>query len=101
MIQHTELRDELLKKDSLPQLIECSEKLSGLAKQYLLECLWTLSFDKPTAEKLRENSQFILSLQNIPKPDSSNEPAKDGIYKMADGLLWNLVKGMNENIKTR
>ena len=92
--------------------------MNGLAKQYFLECLWTLSFHEEVAEQMRQNSEFILSLENIPKPEPnsnqenilrrstsfsnlrnsmtpvSKDVANNGIFKMADGLLWNLVKGI-------
>jgi hypothetical protein len=120
LVQHDELKNELLKQNALPYLLECSQKISGLSKQFLLECLWTLSFDKQTVEQIRQYSEFILSLQNIPKLAvnnnqentlhrsnsrlnnaliSSNEAANEGIYKMADGLLWNLIKGIIERQK--
>ena len=89
----------------------------GLAKQLLLECLWTLSFHEPFAQVMRENSALLVALQNIPPPtaaqaqsstirrsnsfstrriaraNTANEAISDGSYQMANGLLWQLNKG--------
>jgi hypothetical protein len=115
LVQHEHIKNETLKQNILPFLIKSYEKLNGLSKQFLLECLWTLSFNEQVAQQIRQDSQFILSLQNVPKPDVShppqnalrrsnsrrnnalytlNESAIDEMHKVADGLLWKLVKGL-------
>ncbi|CAF3376261.1 unnamed protein product [Rotaria socialis] len=116
LVKHEKIKKEILKQKALRFLIECSQKFNGLAKQFLLECIWTLSFDQQAAQQMRQNSDFISELKNIPistvsdnqennlrfcnsfsrRRNStvlpSNEVVNDGIHKMADGLLWNLVK---------
>jgi hypothetical protein len=117
LVQHEQIRNEILQRKTLAVLIEYYQKLKGLSKQLLLECLWTLSFNEQIAEQLREHPQFILSLENIPKSDGDitqqnvirrtnsyssrrnstatviDEVANNGIRKVADGILWKLVKG--------
>jgi hypothetical protein len=113
LVKYEQAKNEILKHNVVPFLIGCSHKLDGLSKQFLLECLWTLSFNKQAAQQMRENLQFIHSLQNIhtstignnqqntPRYSHSSmipseEIVNDGIYKITDGLLWNLAKGMTE-----
>lgn len=116
--KNEKVKKEIIRKKALPFLIECSKKLKGLSKQFMLECIWTLSFNQDVAKEIRENSEFMSALKAIPKPvtnvnqDNSlryshsfsrrrnstvippDEIANDGIYNMADGLLWNLEKSM-------
>jgi len=115
LVQHDHIKNETLKQNTLPFLIQSYQKLNGLSKQSLLECLWTLSFNEQVAQQIRQDSQFILSLQNIPKPAVSDPPQNalrrsnsrlnnalytlnefpnDEMHKVADGLLWKLVKGL-------
>ncbi|CAF1940146.1 unnamed protein product [Rotaria magnacalcarata] len=116
LVKHEKVKKEILKQKTLRFLIECSQKFHGLAKQFLLECIWTLSFDQQAAQQIRQNSDFISELKNIlistvsdnqennlrfcnsfsRRRNSavipSDEVVNDEIHKMADGLLWNLVK---------
>jgi len=79
--------------------------------------------DNQIAQQLRDYSQFIYSLENIPKPvndygfqntvrrSSSRtsirksksatliEATNYEIQKVTDGLLWKIVKGIINNIK--
>ncbi len=79
--------------------------------------------DNQIAQQLRDYSQFIYSLENIPKPVNdyglqntvrrSNshtsirksksvtlmEATNYEIQKVTDGLLWKIVKGIINNIK--
>ncbi|UJR21493.1 hypothetical protein I4U23_024577 [Adineta vaga] len=129
LVRHEHVKHEIIKQNALPFLIESSHKLTGLAKQFILESLWTLSFDQQLSQQLRDNSQFIHSLQSIPKPSitsslsdknnhtngdrsyqsshlseddliSWNEAVVDTIYKMANGLLWTLFKESQFRVNT-
>ena len=97
--------------------IDYQTKLHGLPKQILLECLWQLSFNPKVAGQLREHAQFISSLENLPKAAEDFVPsntlrrsssfgsrrnslstisadvANYGIQKVADGILWKVIKG--------
>ncbi|CAF0722592.1 unnamed protein product [Adineta ricciae] len=98
LVRYEQVKQELIKQSAVPFLVKSSEKLTGSAKQFVLDAIWTLSFDEKIAQQLRDDSQFIESLQNITKPtnnsfeNGSNETAEDGIYKTAIGLLWTLRK---------
>ncbi|CAF3415172.1 unnamed protein product [Rotaria sp. Silwood1] len=116
LIQHEQVKNEILKQNALRFLIECSQIFNGLSKQFFLECLWTLSFNEQAIQQMCQNSTFILSLKDISKPiinDNqinnirhsnsfnhrrnitmipSDDVVNNEIYKVADGLLWNLVK---------
>lgn len=118
MVRREHSKNEIAKQNELPFLMECSIKMKGLAKRFFLECLWTLSFDEKLAEKMRQNTEFIRSLKDIPVPypadkqentvrrsysfssgrnsamPLSEDVANNEIYSMTDGLLWNLVKGI-------
>ncbi|CAF3706107.1 unnamed protein product, partial [Adineta steineri] len=103
LVQYEQVKKEIIKQNALLFLIQSSQKLSGLSKQFILKSLWTLSFDKHIAQQINHNSQFIHSLQNIKKSSSEssqqtnpsiswNESTNDEIQKIIDGLLWNLSK---------
>jgi len=118
LAQYEQIKNEIFKKGIVSLLISFYEKLHGLSKQVLLECLWTLSFNEDIAQQIRQYPQFILSLQNIPKSNDdniqqntmrrshsysnlrknnivlSNQATNNGIKNMADGLLWKIVQGI-------
>ncbi|CAF2412789.1 unnamed protein product [Rotaria sp. Silwood2] len=116
LIQYEQVKSEILNQNALRFLIECSQQFNGLSKQFFLECLWTLSFSEEILQRMRQNSEFISALKDIPKPimsdyqennlrhsnsfsrqcrndtmSSSDDIVNNEIYKMADGLLWNIV----------
>jgi hypothetical protein len=99
LIQYEQIRNEILKQGVLVFLIDCYEKLHGLSKQLILECLWTLSFNEQIAQHLREYQQFIFSLKDetagLLNSDRRNGEATNyGIQKMIDEIFWNVVKGI-------
>ena len=101
MVKYEQAKNEILKHNAIPLLIECSGKFNELSKQFFLECLWTLSFNKQAAEQMRKNVQFIHLLEYIKESSVSEKEnhslsklINDEIYKVVDGLLWNLVKGL-------
>jgi hypothetical protein len=119
LAQYEQVRNEIFKQGLLTFLIDSYKKFHGLSKQVLLECLWKLAFYEPIAQQLREHSQFILLLESLPKPINDNIPSNAlrrsnsfssrrnsvsvvlmeatnyGIQKVADGLLWKVIKGIN------
>jgi hypothetical protein len=89
LVQHDQLKDEIIKQNALPFLLECSNNLSGRALVLTLEILWCLTFIEEIARALRANSDFLEKIQTISE-DKSNEPLR----KAADGLVWKLIKGI-------
>ncbi|CAF0722602.1 unnamed protein product [Adineta ricciae] len=129
LVRHEEIKREIVKQNALPLLVKFSHNLTGLAKQFILETLWTLSFDKQVAQQLRDDLQFMHLIQNVRKPISNkntssnnnnnnnhqsyqssnlskddliswNEAAEGAIYKIATGLLWTLHKESQIRQKT-
>lgn len=82
------MKDEVIKQNALPFLLECTNKLTDRAQILILETLWSLTFREESASALRSNSKFLRKIQNI-SLNSRNEPLK----KAADGLVWKLVRG--------
>ena len=89
LIQHDQIKDEVIKQNALPFLLECTDKLTDQRRILILEILWTLTFHEKSLSALRANSQFLEKIKNISK-DEKNEPLK----KAADGLVWKLVQGI-------
>jgi len=88
LVQHDQIKDEIIKQDVLPFLFECTDKLTGRAQILILEILWALTFHEQGALALRSNENFLNKIQAI-STDSTNEPLK----KAADGLIWKLIRG--------
>lgn len=117
LAQHDQIKQEIINQGLIPVFYEYYEKLFGLSREVMLEFIWTLSFNEQIAQLLREHPHFIPSLQSIPRISDpnfqqntirrshsysslrnsgftvSNEATSNGIRKMADGILWKLVKG--------
>ena len=117
LVQHEQIKDEISKQAALPLLMQMTSECQGLAKQLLLECLWTLSFHEPFAQVIRENASLLAALKSIPRPpppqtqshairrsasfstrrntapNTLNDAINDGSYQMANGLMWQLNKG--------
>ncbi len=87
------MKEEVLKQDALPFLLDCTNKLVGNSLKLLVEALWSLSFSQEAAVQLRTNTQFIEKVQAIAK-DTGDEAMK----KATDGLVWKLVKGIEKKI---
>lgn len=122
LTQHERICEEILKQNLATFFIDYQAKLHGLPKQVLLECLWQLSFHEQIAQQLRDHSQFIYSLENLPKPVEDYIPSNrlrrsssfgsrrnsvsvvsmdmtnHGIQKVVDGILWKLVRGRMEKL---
>jgi hypothetical protein len=82
------MKDEVIKQNALPFLLDCISKLTDKAQILILETLWSLTFREESALALRSNNQFLDKIQTI-SSDSKNEPLK----KAADGLVWKLIRG--------
>lgn len=119
--QYEQIQEEIFKQEIVLFLIESSNKLNGLPRQVLLECLWKFSFNEKLARQLREQNDFLQSLTNLPKPVQDFAPQNAlrrsnsyssrrnsmsvafmeatnyEIQKVADGILWKVIKGRNLN----
>ena len=89
LVQHDQMKDEVIKQNALPFLLECSKNLTGRSHILIFEILWSLTFHEEGLLALRSNQNFLDKIQTIPK-DSNNEPLK----KAADGLIWKLIRGI-------
>jgi hypothetical protein len=89
LVQHDQMKDEVIKQNALPFLIECTNKLTGRAHVLIFEILWSLTFHEAGSEALRSSQNFLDKIHSIPK-NSNNEPLK----KAADGLIWKLIRGI-------
>lgn len=107
----------LLQTKSLLFLVDFLLELHGLAREILLQSLWTISFHPTIAEILRSNVSFIEFLERLPRsklertasnylrrstsfssrrtlPSVENvELNEDRQFFLADGILWNLIRG--------
>ena len=90
LIQHDQIKDEVIKQNALPFLLECTNRLTDKAYILILEILWSLTFREESLLALRSNDKFLEKIQTISN-DDNNEPLK----KAADGLVWKLVRGTN------
>ncbi len=88
LVQHDQIKDEIIKQNALPFLLECTNKLTGRPLVLIFEILWCLTFFEESACALRANSGFLQRIETISK-DNSNEPLK----KATDGLIWKLIQG--------
>ncbi|CAF2529791.1 unnamed protein product [Rotaria sp. Silwood2] len=86
LLQHDQIKSELLKQNALSLLIDNYQHLNDQSKRLLLDSLGSITFDKEAASRLRENTQFINSVEIMRK--SSN----DGIKKAAEKIIWNLFE---------
>jgi hypothetical protein len=87
LVQHDQIKDEIIKQNTLPFLLECADKLTDKANILIFEILWSLTFREESALILRSNKKFLEKIQSISQ-DSDNEPLK----KAADGLVWKLIR---------
>ena len=95
LVQHDQLKDEVMKQNLLPFFLECTNKFTDTALITTLKLLWSLTFREEGALALRSNKNFLDKIQTISK-DNNNEPLK----KAADGLVWKLIRGMYHKTKT-
>ncbi|CAF4902251.1 unnamed protein product [Rotaria sp. Silwood1] len=87
LVQHDQMKDEIIKQNAIPFLLECTNKLTDKSNILIFEILWSLTFREEGALALRSNSNFLNKIQTISQ-DSNNEPLK----KAVDGLVWKLVR---------
>ncbi|CAF1333726.1 unnamed protein product [Didymodactylos carnosus] len=91
LVQHEQIKEEIIRENLLDLIIGCALKFTGEAKQSALETLWSMTFNEQGAEILRNNKLLISNIQALVKIHPTT-PDDEGIQKAADGLLWKLQK---------
>ncbi|CAF1360613.1 unnamed protein product, partial [Didymodactylos carnosus] len=87
LVQHDQIKDELVKQNAIPLLIRCiTETKFDVIKvqQCALEILWAMTFNERAANILKSNENFISHLRSL---QMSNET---GVIKAAEGIIWKL-----------
>ncbi|CAF3324917.1 unnamed protein product [Rotaria socialis] len=87
LIQHDQIRDELVKQNDIPFLLKCADTLTGKSYALVLEILWSLSFRDECAAALRSNSKFLKHIETVSKTTDDEQ-----IKKSIEGLTWVLVE---------
>ncbi|CAF3716287.1 unnamed protein product [Adineta steineri] len=87
LVQHDQIKDEIIKQNALPFLLGCIAQLTGKAHVLIFEILWSLTFHDECAPALRSNKKFLEMIQSI-----SNDSHNEGLKKAADGLVWKLIR---------
>jgi len=93
LVQHDQIKSEILKQNALPLLVSSCQHFSDRSKRLVLDTLGSITFDEEAARVLRDNTEFIKSIEDMQKTSD------DGIKKAADKILWNLIKGITTNEK--
>jgi hypothetical protein len=65
MAQYEFIRTHIAATNILPCLLQIYKKCKDSSKQLLLDCLWSLSFDRQVADRLRQDYVFVASLEQI------------------------------------
>lgn len=93
LVQHDQIKSEILKQNAVSVLIDGYEHLNPDSKRLLLESLGSITFDHEAARLLRHNTQFLHSIEGI---QTAND---NGIQKAAENIMWNLTKGTKEVLR--
>lgn len=88
LLQHDQLKEEVMKQNLLPFLIECTNIFDEKTRKKVFETLWSLTFREEAALALRSNKEFLEKIQRI-----SEENKDEGLKKATDGLVWKLIRG--------
>jgi hypothetical protein len=88
LVQHDQLKDEVMKQNVLPFLLECTDRLTDKPLIRVFEILWSLTFLEEAAMALRSKKAFLERIQQISQ-DHHNLAMK----KATDGLVWKLIRG--------
>ena len=91
LIQHDQIKSEILKQNALQLFIDGYEHFNHRSKRLILEALGSITFDKEAARLLRHNTKFIDSVRDI------QATADVGLKKAAERIIWNLINGIGEN----
>ena len=89
LVQHDQLKEEVMKQNLLPFLLDCTNTLDDKTLKQMFETLWSLTFREEAASALRSNDEFLEKIQRI-----SQENKDEGLKKATDGLVWKLIQGI-------
>ena len=89
LLQHDQLKEEVMKQNLLPFLLDCTNTLGDKRLKQVFETLWSLTFREEAASALRSNDEFLERIQRI-----SQENNDEGLKKATDGLVWKLIQGL-------
>ncbi|UJR21724.1 hypothetical protein I4U23_024801 [Adineta vaga] len=87
LVQHEQIKEEILKKDIFSSLLEWTKNFTGDILTVLLETIWALSFSHSGTLELRKHPEFLEKIQTIAQSASSEE-----LKKASEGLVWKLVQ---------
>ncbi|CAF3403983.1 unnamed protein product [Rotaria socialis] len=93
LIQYDQTKDEILKQDNIPFILECTNKLMKRPLILTFEMLWSLAFSDDIGSVLRTNSNFLDKIQSIAKDNKDTS-----VKKVIDGLIWKLAQGEIINV---
>ena len=82
------MKEEIVKQNFLPFLLDCTTKVSHESLILLLETIWSLTFSPEAALIIRKDKSFVELVKTI-----SQGTNDDGLQKAADGLKWKLIEG--------
>lgn len=88
LVQHDQMKEEVLKQNSIPFMLQCVNKVTNRSLMLLFEALWTLSFSADAAKVLRQDEAFLTRIQGM-----SEKTFDEGLQKAIEGLVWKLIKG--------
>ena len=94
LVQHDQIKSEILKQNALSFLINSCQSFSDRSKRLLLESLGSMTFDQEAVRVLRPKTDFIQSLEHM------QTTTDEGIKKAAEKIMWNLVKGIDQRRTT-
>ncbi|CAF1022540.1 unnamed protein product [Didymodactylos carnosus] len=89
LVQHDQIKDELVKQGAIPLLIQCATETKDdpiNIQQYALEILWALTFNEQAPNILKNDQNFMTHIRSL------QSCSERGVAKAAEGLIWKLEK---------
>ncbi|CAF3748826.1 unnamed protein product [Adineta steineri] len=87
LVQHDQIKDEIIKQNALPFLLACTDELTEKALILLYEILWCLAFFEDIASSLSANPNFLDKILTISKDSNSMS-----LKRAVGGLIWKLIQ---------
>ncbi|CAF4274835.1 unnamed protein product, partial [Adineta steineri] len=87
LVQHDQIKDEIIKQNALPFLLSCTDELTEKALILLYEILWCLAFFEDIASSLSANPNFLDKILTISKDSNSMS-----LKRAVGGLIWKLIQ---------
>ncbi|CAF0974289.1 unnamed protein product [Didymodactylos carnosus] len=89
LVQHEQIKDEVVSQDVIPFLIRCATETKYdviKVQQRALEILWALTFNEQAATILKNDQIFMKHIKTLQLSDEK------GVQKAAEGIIWKLEK---------